>query len=109
MTTGPTSYAHPVFDAPPPDARADACPASPLSWTRPCAAGSSRSGSTATGTEGEEFESGSLADETEWLLRHPDHPDAAAVRERSDDHRTRWLRGYRHGLGFAYLTLGRPA
>jgi SAM-dependent methyltransferase len=64
---------------------------------------------TATAMEWEEFESGFLADDTEWLLRHPDHARAAAVRERVDGHRTRWLRGYRHGLGFAYLTLGRPA
>ena len=64
---------------------------------------------TATRAEWEVFESGFLADDEEWLLRNHDHPDAARVRERSDDHRTRWLRGYRHGLGFAYLTLGRPA
>jgi SAM-dependent methyltransferase len=55
------------------------------------------------------FESGFLADDEEWLLTHPDHPDAEAVRARADDHRQRWLHGYRNNFGFAFLTLGRPA
>jgi SAM-dependent methyltransferase len=63
---------------------------------------------TASPAEWEVFESGFLADDEEWLLHHLEHADATRVRERADDHRTRWLRGYRHGLGFAYLTLGRP-
>lgn len=59
--------------------------------------------------EWDAFESGFLADEEEWLVRHPTDPAAADRRTGADEHRVRWLRGYRHGLGFAYLTLGRPA
>lgn len=51
------------------------------------------------------FESGYLADLEEWLLHHDD----AEVRARADEHRTRWLHGYRNAFGFAYLTLGVPA
>lgn len=54
------------------------------------------------------FESGYLADLEEWLLTHQDHAEAERVRAEADAHRDRWLRGYRHGLGFAYLTLGVP-
>lgn len=50
------------------------------------------------------FESGYLADLEEWLLRHDD----AEVRARADEHRSRWLHGYRNAFGFAYLTLGVP-
>ena len=60
---------------------------------------------TATEQEWEEFESGYQADEEEWLAAHPDHPDAAKIRQRVDEHRSYWLRGYRGLLGFAYLTL----
>src|SRR6516162_1642671 len=60
---------------------------------------------TATEQEWEEFESGYQADEEEWLAAHPDHPDAAGIRQRVDEHRSYWLRGYRGLLGFAYLTL----
>ncbi len=31
------------------------------------------------------------------------------VRTSADEHRKRWLRGYRGVLGFSYLTLARPA
>jgi SAM-dependent methyltransferase len=51
------------------------------------------------------FESGYLADVEEWLLIHDD-PERRA---RNDDHRRRWLGGYRNGFGFAYLTLGVPS
>ena len=54
------------------------------------------------------FESGFLADDEEWLLTHADHPLAQEVRNRADEHRRRWLHGYRNAFGFAYLTLGRP-
>lgn len=54
------------------------------------------------------FESGYLADAEEWLMTNSGHPDAARVRVAADDHRCRWLRGYRHALGFAFLTLGLP-
>lgn len=60
---------------------------------------------TASTEEWEEFESGYLADTEEWLAAHPDHPDAAELRERADRHRSTWLRGYRGVLGLAYLTL----
>lgn len=56
----------------------------------------------------EHFESGFLADYENWLVANPEHADAESVRDRADTHRNRWLRGYRQGFGFAYLTLGRP-
>jgi cyclopropane fatty-acyl-phospholipid synthase-like methyltransferase len=60
---------------------------------------------TVTEAEWEEFESGYQADEEEWLAAHPDHPEAAEIRQRVDEHRSHWLRGYRGLLGLAYLTL----
>ncbi len=60
---------------------------------------------TASAQEWEEFESGYQADEEEWLASHPDHPQAAEIRQRVDEHRSYWLRGYRGLLGLAYLTL----
>ena len=60
---------------------------------------------TASEQEWEEFESGYQADAEEWLAAHPDHPDAAEIRQGVDEHRSHWLRGYRGLLGFAYLTL----
>jgi cyclopropane fatty-acyl-phospholipid synthase-like methyltransferase len=60
---------------------------------------------TASEQEWEEFESGYQADQEEWLAAHPDHPDAAEIRQGIDEHRSYWLRGYRGLLGFAYLTL----
>ena len=48
------------------------------------------------------FESGFLADVEAWLLSHDDRE----LRGRNDEHRKRWLHGYRNGFGFAYLTLG---
>jgi SAM-dependent methyltransferase len=64
---------------------------------------------TATRREWEQFEMGFLADWEEWLLRRPNDPGAAEIRERTDAHRNGYLRGYRDVLGFAYLTLGVPA
>ncbi|MFI0895683.1 SAM-dependent methyltransferase [Streptomyces sp. NPDC020983] len=55
--------------------------------------------------EWDDFESGYLADAEVWLATHPAHPDAPATRARLDAHRSTWLRGYRHCLGIAYLTL----
>ena len=55
------------------------------------------------------FESGYLADLEEWLMTHAGHADFKHFRVQADEHRTRWLHGYRNGLGFAYLTLGLPA
>jgi cyclopropane fatty-acyl-phospholipid synthase-like methyltransferase len=61
---------------------------------------------TATRDEWDEFESGYAAGPEEWLLANRDHPEAARVRAKLDDHRSTWLRGYRDVLGLAYLTLG---
>ena len=60
---------------------------------------------TATLEEWEDFESGYQCDEEEWLAAHADHPQAAELRERVDQHRSHWLRGYYGLLGIAYLTL----
>lgn len=60
---------------------------------------------TASRDEWDEFESGYAADREEWLVAHPGHPEAAALRERLDAHRESWLHGYRGLLGMAYLTL----
>jgi len=64
---------------------------------------------TATPAELDDFESRYLADSEEWLLAYPKHPRASEVRAVADEHRRRWLHGYRGAFGFAYLTLGRPA
>ena len=60
---------------------------------------------TASPQEWEDFESGYQCDEEEWLAAHPDHPKAAEIRARVDQHRSFWLRGYYGLLGMAYLTL----
>jgi hypothetical protein len=60
---------------------------------------------TATLGEWEDFESGYQCDEEEWLAAHDDHPKAAELRERVEQHRSYWLRGYYGLLGQAYLTL----
>jgi SAM-dependent methyltransferase len=60
---------------------------------------------TSSRDEWDAFESGYAADVEEWLVGHPGHPDAPAVRARLDDHRASWLRGYRGLLGMAYLEL----
>ena len=58
--------------------------------------------------EWDDFESRWCAGRERWLLDHPGHPDAGAVRAVVDDHRRRWLRGYRGQLGFAYVVLAAP-
>lgn len=63
----------------------------------------------ATRGEWDRFESGFAAGSEEWLLANGDHADAEAVRAELDAHRTRWLRGSRETMGYAYLTLGVPA
>jgi cyclopropane fatty-acyl-phospholipid synthase-like methyltransferase len=60
---------------------------------------------TATLEEWEDFESGYRCDDEEWLAAHGDHPKAAEIRDRLDQHRSFWLRGYYGLLGLAYLTL----
>jgi SAM-dependent methyltransferase len=62
----------------------------------------------ATGAEWHEFESLLAADNEQWLLAHPQHPEAEALRDRLDRQRNIWLRGHRGYLGFAYLMLGAP-
>jgi SAM-dependent methyltransferase len=44
---------------------------------------------------------------TEWALDNPGHPDAAEALAAARDHRDRWLRGYRHVLGFVTMVLRR--
>ncbi|GII25406.1 SAM-dependent methyltransferase [Planosporangium mesophilum] len=63
--------------------------------------------SEASTEEWDAFESGYALGWERWLLDNPADPEAEAVRARADEHRERWLRGYRGVLGFAYLTLGR--
>lgn len=63
----------------------------------------------ATRAEWDEFESGYAAGPEEWLLAHPDDPEADRVRVQLDEHRSMWLRAYREVLGLAYLTLGVPS
>ena len=60
---------------------------------------------TASRDEWDAFESGYAVDAEEWLVVHPGHAEAAAVRARLDAHRASWLRGYRGLLGMAYLEL----
>lgn len=60
---------------------------------------------TATREEWDDFESGYQSDTEEWLAANPTHALAAQTRARLDAHRASWLRGYRHTLGIAYLTL----
>jgi hypothetical protein len=55
--------------------------------------------------EWDEFESRHALGWERWLLANPASPDADEIRARADAHRTRWLRGWRGVLGFAYLTL----
>lgn len=60
---------------------------------------------TATRQEWEDFESGYQCDQEEWLATHGRHPQAAELRDRLEQHRSYWLRGYYGLLGQAYLTL----
>ena len=60
---------------------------------------------TATLEEWEDFESGYQCDEEEWLAAHGDHPHAAELLAKVEQHRAYWLRGYYALLGMAYLTL----
>jgi SAM-dependent methyltransferase len=62
----------------------------------------------ASDDEWDDFESRWCAGYERWLLANPAHPGASAARARVDDHRTRWLHGYRGILGFVYLTLVAP-
>jgi SAM-dependent methyltransferase len=61
--------------------------------------------------EWDAFESGYLADWETWLIDYGHFAGAGeveAVRTKADEHRHRWLRGYRDVMGFAYVTLAVP-
>ncbi len=60
---------------------------------------------TASLEEWEDFESAYKCDEEEWLAAHSGDPRAAEIRDRVEQHRSYWLRGYYGVLGLAYLTL----
>jgi hypothetical protein len=61
--------------------------------------------SQASTDEWDDFESGYALAWERWLLAHPGDPDTRRIVAAADEHRRRWLRGYRGVLGFAYLTL----
>jgi SAM-dependent methyltransferase len=89
-----------------PGARADELPDLPGLVDLAVAAGFRPSWiETASTAEWEDFESGYQSDVEDWLAAHPTHPRASETRTRLDTHRASWLRGYRHYLGLAYLTL----
>ena len=56
--------------------------------------------------EWDAYECGLVRNQEEWLLSHPDHPEAEALRQRLDRGRSEWLRGHHGYLGFGCLTLG---
>lgn len=56
--------------------------------------------------EWDEFERGRQRDREEWLIAHPDHEKAAAIRGELDEDRNRWIRGTRSVMGFAVVLLG---
>jgi ubiquinone/menaquinone biosynthesis C-methylase UbiE len=57
--------------------------------------------------EWDDFESTWLAGRQAWLLRHPDDPRAAGLRDELDVRLREYVGVYRGVLGFAYLILGR--
>jgi cyclopropane fatty-acyl-phospholipid synthase-like methyltransferase len=63
--------------------------------------------STADQREWDDFESTALAGRQEWLLRHPDDPRAAPLRDALDARLREYVCVYRGLLGMAYLILGR--
>lgn len=64
--------------------------------------------SQASADEWDAFESRYALGWERRLLEHPHDPAADELRAQSDEHRRRWLHGYRGSLGFAYLTLVKP-
>lgn len=56
--------------------------------------------------EWDAFERGLQRDREEWLIAHPDHEEAAAVRKDLDEDRSRSIRGTRGVMGFAVVLLG---
>jgi len=65
--------------------------------------------STADQREWDDFESTWRVGREEWLLAHPDDPEASAVRAELDALLTDYVTGHRGVLGFCYLVLGRPS
>jgi SAM-dependent methyltransferase len=63
--------------------------------------------STADQREWDDFESSWRRGREEWLLAHPEHPNAAQLRQQLDDRLREYLLGYRGILGFGYLVLTR--
>ncbi|WP_116951989.1 SAM-dependent methyltransferase [Jiangella endophytica] len=61
--------------------------------------------SQATLDEWDRFESLHALGWEHWLLENPGSPDAPEIRRKADEHRRRWLHGWRGPLGFGYLTL----
>lgn len=57
--------------------------------------------------EWDDFESTWLAGRQAWLLRHPDDPRAAELRDELDSRLREYVGVYRGVFGFAYLVLGR--
>ncbi|MEV4280946.1 methyltransferase domain-containing protein [Actinoplanes xinjiangensis] len=57
--------------------------------------------------EWDDFESTWLAGRQAWLLRHPDDPRAARLRDELDVRLREYVGVYRGVFGFAYLVLGR--
>jgi SAM-dependent methyltransferase len=57
--------------------------------------------------EWDDFESTWLAGRQAWLLRHPDDPRAAGLRDELDVRLREYVGVYRGVLGFAYFILGR--
>jgi hypothetical protein len=63
--------------------------------------------STADLREWDEFESTWRAGRQEWILAHPDHPDAEAEQAELDRRLAEYVGAYRGVLGFCYLVLAR--
>ena len=62
---------------------------------------------TADQREWDEFESSWRRGGEDWLLNHPQAPDAGAVRQELDRRLVEYVTSYRGVLGFCYLVLGR--
>jgi cyclopropane fatty-acyl-phospholipid synthase-like methyltransferase len=63
--------------------------------------------STADQREWDDFESSWRRGREEWLLSHPEHLDAAEIRQQLDDRLREYVKEYRRVLGFCYLVLAR--
>jgi len=63
--------------------------------------------STADQREWDDFESSWRRGREEWLLAHPEHPNAAQIRQQLDDRLQEYVKEYRGILGFCYLVLTR--